>query len=52
MTIKQLKKILEEAPNEDAEVFISGLPDNKETEIGYNFDDDNNDLDLFIVVNE
>ena len=50
MKIKELKKILENAPDEEAEIFINDLPDNKETDIGYNFDD-NNDLDLYIVNN-
>ncbi|KUK98929.1 MAG: hypothetical protein XE08_0322 [Parcubacteria bacterium 32_520] len=48
MKIKELKKILEEAPDENAEVFINGLPQDKETDIGFNYND-NNDLDLYIV---
>jgi hypothetical protein len=48
MKIKELLKILKEAPNKNAEVFIEGLPQDKETEIGYNFDD-HCDLDLYII---
>jgi len=48
MTIKKLKEILEEAPDENAEVFIDGLPryDDYDTYITFDYDDNNN-LDLF-----
>ena len=51
MTIQNLIKILEQAPNKNAQVFINRLPDNPETDIGYNFDD-NNDIDLYIITNK
>ncbi|MFA5211687.1 MAG: hypothetical protein WC414_04320 [Patescibacteria group bacterium] len=47
MKIKELQKILEETPNKEAQVFINYLPQNKETDISYKINE-NDDLDLFI----
>ena len=49
MTIKELKTILEQAPDEDAKVFIDGCDEQQNFGIGYNFDD-NNDLDLYVII--
>lgn len=51
MTIANLAKIIAQAPNPNAKVFICGLPQHADTDIGYNFDD-NNDLDLYIISGE
>lgn len=50
MTIRELKEILNEAPNENAEVFIDGFPryDDHDSYVAFDYDDNNN-LDLFIV---
>lgn len=57
MTIKQLKAILDQALDENREVYIPHamvMPTSKtvcwdsSTKIGHNFDD-NNDLDLYII---
>jgi hypothetical protein len=49
MKIKELLKICEEAPCQDAEVYIpTDCSQSATTNIGYNFDD-NNDLDLYEV---
>ena len=48
MTIEQLKKVLEKAPNENAKVFINGLPQNNKFDIDWNYDD-MDDLDLYIT---
>ena len=50
MTIKQLKQILEQAPNENAKVHLAELDEAVKLDIGYNFDD-NNDLDLYVINN-
>ena len=50
MTIKILKEILEQAPNENANVFIPGYDgSDRECDVGYNFDD-NADLDLYVII--
>jgi len=50
MKIKELIKILERAPDKEREIFIfiNGLPQDKSTDIGYTFSD-NNDIDLYII---
>jgi len=57
MKIKELKKILEQAPDDNREVYIphtmimptsQSVHQTSETSIGFNFDD-NNDLDLYII---
>ena len=47
MKIKELIKILERAPDKEREifVFINGLPQDKSTDIGYTFND-NNDKEI------
>ena len=47
MTIKELKKILNSAPDNERDVYIPhrGI---QSTDVGFNFDD-NNDLDLYVV---
>lgn len=51
MKIKDLKKILNQAPNENAEVYIPGYDgSDRSCDVGYNFDD-NNELDLYVIVN-
>ena len=46
MKIKDLKKILDQAPDENAEVCIPGNDGNDNDNIVYDFDDDGN-LDLY-----
>ena len=51
MKIKELKKILEKAPDDERNVFIPFCSPKKSGEkinIGHNFDD-NNDLDLYMI---
>jgi len=57
MKIKELKKILNQAPDENREVYIphtivlptsGSVHHDASTEIGHNFDD-NNDLDLYVI---
>ena len=47
MTIKQLQKILDQAPDKNAKIYFH-LETNITAEIGHSFDD-NNDLSLYAV---
>lgn len=52
MKIKDLLKICNEAPDQNATVFMETIDDNGNSistkKISYNFDD-NNDLDMYII---
>jgi len=51
MTIKQLKKILEKAPNENRNVYIPSYDgSDRSLDVGYNYDD-LCDLDLYVIYN-
>ena len=50
--VKNLKKILEEAPNDNAEVFIPGYDgSDRYCGIGSNYDD-SGDLNLYVITGE
>jgi len=49
MTVKELRKICDLAPDENAKVYIQGYDEEiRNTDVGYNFDDVCN-LDLYVI---
>jgi len=51
MSIKNLLRLLQAAPDKDAEVFIPSIDNCCTTSIGYSYDDVNN-LELYQVYDE
>ena len=51
MKIKELIKILKEAPDQEKDIYVESLDNYWTSNIGFSFDD-NNDLQLYEVVKE
>ena len=51
MNIKELIKILKEAPDQEKDIYVESLDNYWTSNIGFSFDD-NNDLQLYEVVKE